>query len=45
MEWSEVEGEIIQLIAMLIRFVTEGDQINGITPPPHPLPAPSAPDA
>lgn len=33
MEWSEVEGEIVQLIAMLIRFVTEGDQINGITPP------------
>lgn len=33
MEWSEVEGEIVQLLAMLIRFVTEGDQINGITPP------------
>lgn len=40
MEWSEVEGEIIQLLAMLIRFVTEGDQVNGIVPPtagkPHP---------
>lgn len=33
MEWDEVEGEIVQLLAMLIRFVTEGDQINGITPP------------
>lgn len=33
MEWSEVEGEIIQLLAMLIRFVTEGDQVNGIVPP------------
>lgn len=33
MEWSEVEGEIVQLLAMLIRFVTEGDQVNAITPP------------
>src|SRR6185437_5494521 len=33
MEWSEVEGEIVQLLAMLMRFVTEGDQINGVTPP------------
>jgi len=33
MEWSEVEGEIVQLLAMLIRFVTDGDQINGVTPP------------
>lgn len=33
MEWAEVEGEIVQLLAMLIRFVTEGDQVNGITPP------------
>lgn len=33
MEWDEVEGEIVQLLAMMIRFVTEGDQINGITPP------------
>jgi len=36
MEWSEVEGEIIQLLAMLIRFVTEGDQVNGIVPPTLP---------
>ena len=33
MEWQQVEGEIVQLLAMLIRLVTEGDQINGITPP------------
>lgn len=33
MSWGEVEGEIVQLMAMLIRLVTEGDQVNGITPP------------
>lgn len=33
MEWEQVEGEIVQLLAMLIRLVTEGDQINGVTPP------------
>ncbi|HHJ4502173.1 TPA: ead/Ea22-like family protein [Raoultella ornithinolytica] len=33
MEWVQVEGEIVQLLAMLIRLVTEGDQVNGITPP------------
>ncbi|MDN2486398.1 hypothetical protein MML63_12260 [Kosakonia sacchari] len=33
MTWQDVEGEIIQLLAMLIRLVTEGDQVNGITPP------------
>lgn len=33
MEWQQVEDEIVQLLAMLIRLVTEGDQINGITPP------------
>lgn len=33
MDWSEVEGEIVQLLAMLIRFVTEGDQVNGARPP------------
>lgn len=33
MEWEEVEGEIVQLLAMLIRFVTEGDEINGVIPP------------
>lgn len=36
MDWREVEGEIVQLIAMLIRFVNEGDQVNGITPPSAP---------
>ena len=34
MGWAEVEGEIVQLLAMLIRFVTEGDRVNGIVPPP-----------
>ncbi|TCL06851.1 hypothetical protein [Sodalis ligni] len=33
MPWQNVEDEITQLLAMLIRLVTEGDQINGITPP------------
>jgi len=33
MSWEQVEGEIVQLLAMLIRLVTEGDQINGVTPP------------
>lgn len=33
MTWDKVEGEIVQLLAMLIRLVTEGDQINGVTPP------------
>ncbi len=33
MEWGQVEGEIVQLLAMLIRLVTEGDQVNGIAPP------------
>jgi hypothetical protein len=33
MEWAEVEGEIVQLLAMLIRFVTEGDEVNGVKPP------------
>jgi len=35
MSWEQVEGEIVQLLAMLIRLVTEGDQINGVTPPEH----------
>jgi len=33
MEWDEVEGEIVQLLAMLIRLVTEGDEVNGVKPP------------
>ena len=33
MSWAEVEGEIVQLLAMLMRFVNEGDQVNGVTPP------------
>ncbi len=45
MSWGEVEGEIVQLVAMLIRLVTEGDQVNGITPPESCrdfIPAPAA---
>lgn len=34
MEWPEVEAEIVQCIAMLMRLVEEGDQKNGIIPPP-----------
>lgn len=33
MQWDEVEGEIVQLLAVLIRFVSEGDEVNGISPP------------
>ncbi|HBR4970785.1 TPA: ead/Ea22-like family protein [Klebsiella pneumoniae] len=33
MEWKQVEGEIVQLLAMLIRLVTEGDEVNGVKPP------------
>ncbi|MDQ9129733.1 hypothetical protein RDT67_25275 [Serratia fonticola] len=33
MTWQDLEGEIVQLLAMLIRLVTEGDQVNGINPP------------
>ncbi|MEJ8326066.1 hypothetical protein WKI40_23335 [Kosakonia sacchari] len=42
MTWQDVEGEIIQLLAMLIRLVTEGDQVNGITPPALCQSAPSS---
>lgn len=31
--WENVEGEIIDNLAMLIRLVTEGDQVIGFTPP------------
>lgn len=44
MPWEEVEGEIVQLLAMLIRFVSEGDEINGVIPPTRTPPAPVAPD-
>lgn len=32
-EWRNVEGEIIDNLAMLIRLVMEGDQVIGFTPP------------
>lgn len=31
--WRLVESEVVQLLAMLIRLVTEGDQVNGVFPP------------
>lgn len=31
--WKEVEDEVIQMIAMGLRLVTEGDQVNGVIPP------------
>lgn len=31
--WVNVEGELIDNLAMLIRLVTEGDQVIGFTPP------------
>lgn len=33
MPWENVEKETIQLLAMLIRLVKEGDLVNGIVPP------------
>jgi len=46
MGWDEVQGEIIQLLAMLIRFVTEGDEVNGVIPPElvRRVPPPLEPD-
>lgn len=32
-KWTEVEDEIVQLLAMLIRLIQEGDRVNGIEPP------------
>lgn len=32
-QWSNVESEIIDNLAMLIRLVVEGDQVIGFTPP------------
>ncbi len=32
-QWSSVEGELIDNLAMLIRLVKEGDQVIGFTPP------------
>lgn len=32
-EWANVESEIIDNLAMLIRLVQEGDQVIGFTPP------------
>ena len=32
-DWNKVEYELIDNLAMLIRLVTEGDQVIGFTPP------------
>lgn len=31
--WSDVEGEAVQAIAMILRLLGEGDAVNGIIPP------------
>jgi hypothetical protein len=31
--WAEVEAEAVQAIAMILRLLCEGDQVNGIIPP------------
>lgn len=33
LSWEDVEGEIIQLMAMLYRLINEGDEVNGVLPP------------
>lgn len=32
-EWSDVEDEAVQAIAMILRLLVEGDAVNGIRPP------------
>jgi len=32
-QWSDVEGESVQAIAMILRLLDEGDGVNGICPP------------
>lgn len=34
--WEELEGEVVQTIAMLMRLLVEGDHRNGIYPPARP---------
>lgn len=36
--WENLEGEVVQTMAMLYRLVTEGDQVNGVIPPAAPAP-------
>lgn len=31
--WSDVEDEGVQAIAMVLRLLAEGDQVNGVAPP------------
>lgn len=32
-QWSDVEAEAVQAIAMILRLLDEGDAVNGIAPP------------
>ena len=36
--WDDVEAESIQAIAMILRLLDEGDQVNGIIPPHRRVP-------
>lgn len=31
--WDDLENEVVQMIAMGLRLLIEGDQINGVIPP------------
>jgi hypothetical protein len=31
--WDDIEKECVQTIAMILRLLTEGDEINGVHPP------------
>ena len=33
LQWEEVEAEAVQAIAMIMRLLIEGDQVNGVFPP------------
>jgi len=33
LKWDEVESECVQTIAMIVRLLVEGDQVNSIIPP------------
>lgn len=35
LSWQELENEAVQLLAMVFRLLTEGDQVNGVKPPPR----------
>ncbi len=35
LSWEELEAEVVQTIAMCMRLLIEGDQVNGVRPPSH----------